>query len=59
MSETLVLELLRAIRGDLGKVVSRLDAHGRRLAPIELALARLRRDRIERIEDRLELAGPV
>ena len=78
MSDNLVLELLRAIRGDIAKLSDRLDEHGRRLGRMEIMMAGIRRDqandaetiadvetrfdrlreRIDRIERRLDLSGP-
>jgi archaellum component FlaC len=54
MSDSLVLEILQAIRGDNGKVAERLDEHGHRLVRIELELAGLRRDQANDAEARAE-----
>ena len=67
MSDNLVLDLLRAIRGDIAKLSERLDDQGHRLLRIEMSVAGLRRDqaldaeayasmetRFERVRERLE-----
>ncbi len=67
MSESLVLEPLRAIRADIARVDHKLDEHGERLTRVELGLAAVRREiavlaeadahlgvRMDRMEARLE-----
>jgi septal ring factor EnvC (AmiA/AmiB activator) len=67
MSDNLVLEILRAIRGDIAKLSDRLDEHGHRLGRIEMMIAGQRRDqandsearaalevRVDRLSNRLE-----
>lgn len=67
-TDNLVLELLRAIRGDIAKAQGRLDDLTERLGSIEEQTSLLRRDmvridhrldnfdkRLERIEKRLDL----
>jgi predicted trehalose synthase len=54
MSDSLILELLRAIRGDIARTNDRLDENGHRLSRIEIALAGLRRDPASDAEARAE-----
>jgi hypothetical protein len=53
-SESLVLELLRAIRGDIARLSDRIDEHGHRLSRIEIMMAGLRRDQANGAEARAE-----
>ncbi len=52
MSDNLVLELLRAIRGDIGRMARTLEEHGHRLTRMEIAMAGLRRDHASDAEAR-------
>ena len=55
MSDSLVLELLRALRGDISRVSDRLDEQGHRLSRIEMTLAGMRRDQANDSEARADL----
>jgi hypothetical protein len=41
MSDNLVIEMLRAIRGDIGKLADRVDDIGRRMTTVETQLGSL------------------
>jgi septal ring factor EnvC (AmiA/AmiB activator) len=55
MSDNIVLEMLRAIRSDIGHIDGELKEHGRRLTRIELSLAAMRRDQANDAEARADM----